>query len=42
MITGSQKESTLKLYEQAGYYKKDKTAFIRGYKFNDFIHCAIM
>ena len=29
LLTGSKKESTLKFYEQAGYNKKDKTAFIQ-------------
>lgn len=29
LLTGSKKESTFKFYEQAGYNKKDKTAFIK-------------
>ena len=29
LLTGSKKESTLHFYEQAGYNKNDKTAFIR-------------
>ena len=29
LLTGSKKESTLNFYEQAGYNKKDKTAFIQ-------------
>ena len=29
LLTGSKQESTLKFYEQAGYNKKDKTAFIQ-------------
>ena len=29
LITGSKRESTLKFYEQAGYNKNDKTAFIQ-------------
>ncbi len=29
LMTGSKKESTLHFYEQAGYNRKDKTAFIR-------------
>lgn len=29
LLTGSKKESTLKFYEQAGYNRKDKTAFIQ-------------
>lgn len=29
LLTGSKKESTLKFYEQAGYNKNDKTAFIQ-------------
>lgn len=29
LLTGSKKESTLKFYEQAGYNRNDKTAFIR-------------
>lgn len=29
LLTGSKKESTLSFYEQAGYNKKDKTAFIQ-------------
>ncbi len=29
LLTGSKQESTLKFYEQAGYYKNDKTAFIQ-------------
>lgn len=29
LLTGSKKESTLNFYEQAGYNRKDKTAFIQ-------------
>ena len=29
LLTGSKKESTLKFYEQAGYNRNDKTAFIQ-------------
>lgn len=29
LLTGSKQESTLHFYEQAGYNRKDKTAFIR-------------
>lgn len=29
LLTGSKKESTLNFYEQAGYNKKDKTAFVQ-------------
>lgn len=29
LLTGSKRESTLNFYEQAGYNKKDKTAFIQ-------------
>jgi ribosomal protein S18 acetylase RimI-like enzyme len=29
LLTGSKEESTLKFYEQAGYNKNDKTAFIQ-------------
>lgn len=29
LLTGSKQESTLKFYEQAGYNKNDKTAFIQ-------------
>lgn len=29
LLTGSKKESTLKFYEEAGYNRKDKTAFIQ-------------
>lgn len=29
LLTGSKEESTLKFYEEAGYNKKDKTAFIQ-------------
>ena len=29
LLTGSKQDSTLKFYEQAGYNKKDKTAFIQ-------------
>ncbi|MCI8316835.1 MAG: GNAT family N-acetyltransferase [Lachnospiraceae bacterium] len=29
LLTGSKQESTLKFYEQAGYNKQDKTAFIQ-------------
>ncbi len=29
LLTGSKQEGTLKLYEQAGYNKNDKTAFIQ-------------
>lgn len=29
LMTGSKKESTMKFYEQAGYNRSDKTAFIR-------------
>lgn len=29
LLTGSKKESTLHFYEQAGYNRKDKTAFIQ-------------
>lgn len=29
LLTGSKEESTLKFYEQAGYNRKDKTAFIQ-------------
>ncbi|MDD6794822.1 MAG: GNAT family N-acetyltransferase [Clostridiaceae bacterium] len=29
LLTGSKRESTLKFYEQAGYNKNDKTAFIQ-------------
>ena len=29
LLTGSKEESTLSFYEQAGYNKKDKTAFIQ-------------
>ena len=29
LLTGSKKESTLKFYEEAGYNKNDKTAFIQ-------------
>nr|WP_207717319.1 GNAT family N-acetyltransferase [Anaerosporobacter faecicola] len=29
LLTGSKQESTLKFYEQAGYNRKDKTAFIQ-------------
>lgn len=29
LLTGSKKESTLQFYEQAGYNRKDKTAFIQ-------------
>lgn len=29
LLTGSKKESTLRFYEQAGYNKNDKTAFIQ-------------
>ncbi len=29
LLTGTKKESTLKFYEQAGYNRKDKTAFIQ-------------
>lgn len=29
LLTGSRQESTLKFYEQAGYNKNDKTAFIQ-------------
>lgn len=29
LLTGSKKESTLKFYEQAGYNKNDKTAFVQ-------------
>lgn len=29
LLTGSREESTLKFYEQAGYNRKDKTAFIQ-------------
>lgn len=29
LLTGSKSESTLKFYEQAGYNRKDKTAFIQ-------------
>lgn len=29
LLTGSRQESTLKFYEQAGYNKQDKTAFIQ-------------
>lgn len=29
LLTGAKKESTLHFYEQAGYNKKDKTAFIQ-------------
>ena len=29
LLTGSKKESTLMFYENAGYNRKDKTAFIQ-------------